>query len=117
MDPNPNTHWTQENLTLKTDWRLVELTVSVRVAKTGAVSSTGSWLTLPREDFDLSVREEPDALVYAFVLKRSRAVPPGEYTFAVQYDHAPGIRDGRLDAFTATATAERGGTAKVRGVF
>ncbi|WP_222722562.1 hypothetical protein [Actinomadura alba] len=117
VDPNPNAHWTQENLTLETERRLVELTVSVRVARTGAVSSTGSWLTLPREDFDLAVREEPDALVYAFVLKQGRSVPPGEYTFAVQYDHAPGVRDGRLDSFSATATAERGETAIVRGGF
>jgi hypothetical protein len=35
----------------------------------------------------------------------------------VQYDHAPGLRDGTLDSFTATATAERGGTATVRGGF
>jgi hypothetical protein len=117
VDPNPNVHWTQENLTLETGRRLVGLTVSVRVARTDAVSPTGSWLTLPREDFDLTVREEPDALVYAFALKRGRAVPPGRYTFAVQYDHAPGLRDGTLDSFTATATAERGGTATVRGGF
>jgi hypothetical protein len=117
VDPNPNVHWTQENLTLKIDRRLIELTVSVRVAKTDAVSSTGSWHNLPREDFDRTVREESEALVYAFVLKHGRAVRPGEYTFAVQYDHAPGMRDGRLDAFTATATAESGDTAKVRGVF
>lgn len=117
VTPNPNAYWTQENLTLRSKRRLVELAVSVRVARTDSVRSTGSWHDLPREDFELTVREEPEAVVYGFVLKHGRAVPPGKYTFAVQYDHAPGTRDGSLDTFTATATAERGDTANVHGGF
>jgi hypothetical protein len=105
VDPHSNEFWAQSNVTLKTSARLTALTVELRIAQTGGVSSTGAWRSLPEEDFALAVDERDGFVVYTWTLKEGRTVEPGEWVFAGQYDHARGGRDAGDDSYTATATA------------
>ncbi|KOT36776.1 hypothetical protein ADK41_21640 [Streptomyces caelestis] len=103
VDPHSNEFWAQSNVTLKTAERLTSLTVELRIAQTGGVTSTGAWRSLPEDDFELSVDERDGFLVYVWTLKDGRAVKPGEWVFAGQYDHERGGRDAGDDAYTARA--------------
>lgn len=103
VDPHSNEFWAQSNVTLKTSVRLTELTVELRIAQTGGVTSTGAWRSLPEDDFELSVDERDGFLVYVWTLKDGLTVEPGEWLFAGQYDHERGGRDAGEDTYTARA--------------
>ncbi|MFF4020402.1 hypothetical protein [Streptomyces sp. NPDC001843] len=105
VDPHSNDFWAQSNLTLKTSKPLTALTVRLKVAQTGGVSTTGAWRSLPEADFTQTVREKNGFLVYTWVLKEGRTVPAGQWVFAGQYDHERGGRDAKDDTYTATGTA------------
>ncbi|WP_217208667.1 hypothetical protein [Streptomyces sp. AC550_RSS872] len=100
-----NEFWAQSDLTLRTSEQLTALTVQLKVAQTGGVTSTGAWRALPESDFTLTVGEQDGFLVYTWVLKEGRTVPKGEWVFAGQYNHARGGRDAKDDTYAMTATA------------
>ncbi|MGW0775442.1 hypothetical protein ACWD01_17745 [Streptomyces sp. NPDC002835] len=104
VDPHSNSYWAQSNVTVKNAGELTALTVELRVARTGGVESTGNWRTRPAADFDFSVREDSGALVYRWVLRPGRTVPPGRHVFAAQYNHAEGGRDAGGDTYTVRTT-------------
>jgi hypothetical protein len=116
VDPHSNDFWAQSNLTLKTSEKLTALTVELKVAQTGGVSSAGAWRSLPEQDFTFTVEEKDGFLVYTWVLKQGRTVPTGQWVFAGQYDHDRGGRDAKDDGYTMTATAG-GGQFAVKGDF
>ncbi|KUO22658.1 hypothetical protein [Streptomyces dysideae] len=105
VDPHSNDFWAQSNLTLKTSEQLTALTVELKVAQTGGVTSSGAWRALPEADFTLTVGERDGFLVYTWVLKEGRTVPKGEWVFAGQYNHERGGRDAQDDSYAMTATA------------
>ncbi|MEV8125756.1 hypothetical protein AB0P07_16915 [Streptomyces sp. NPDC085944] len=105
VDPHSNDDWAQSNLTLRTRTPLTALTVELRVAQTGSVTSTGAWRSLPEDDFAFTVDERDGFLVYLWTLEPGRTVPAGEWVFAGQYNHERGGRDARGDRYAATATA------------
>ncbi|MCX5058024.1 MULTISPECIES: hypothetical protein [unclassified Streptomyces] len=105
VDPKSNEFWAQSDLTLKNAEQFTSLTVQLKVAQTGGVSSTGAWRALPEKDFDLTIGEQDGFLVYTWVLKEGRSVPKGEWEFAGQYDHARGARNAKDDSYTVKATA------------
>lgn len=105
VDPHSNDYWAQSDITLRTRTPLTALTVELRVAQTGSVTSTGAWRSLPEDDFAFTVAERDGFLVYRWTLERGRTVPAGEWVFAGQYDHERGGRDARGDRYAATATA------------
>jgi hypothetical protein len=105
VDPHSNDFWAQSNLTLRTSAQLTELTVQLRIARTGGVSSAGAWRSLPEQDFDLTVSTDDGFLVYTWVLKDGRTVPKGEFVFAGQYNHERGGRDAGGDRYAMTAKA------------
>ncbi|GHH03763.1 hypothetical protein GCM10018780_33960 [Streptomyces lanatus] len=105
VDPHSNDFWAQSNLTLRTSERLTALTVRLRIAQTGGVTSTGAWRSLPEDDFALTVEEKDGFVVYTWVLKDGRTVREGEWVFAGQYDHERGGRDAKDDRYAMTATA------------
>ncbi|MGW1748198.1 hypothetical protein ACWCRD_21835 [Streptomyces sp. NPDC002092] len=111
--PHNNDFWAQSNITLRTSEQLTALTVQLKVAQTGRVTSTGAWRSLPEQDFDLTVGEQNGFLVYTWTLKAGRTVPKGEWVFAGQYNHRSGSRDARDDTYAITATA--GGTQRAVG--
>ncbi|MFG2790762.1 hypothetical protein [Streptomyces sp. NPDC048419] len=106
VDPHSNDFWAQSDLTLRTGGQLTALTVRLRIAQTGGVSSAGAWRSLPEQDFDLTIGERDGFLVYTWVLRKGRTVPQGEWVFAGQYDHRRGGRDAGDDGYTVTATAD-----------
>ncbi|WP_416520292.1 hypothetical protein [Streptomyces achromogenes] len=116
VDPHSNDFWAQSNLTLKTSARLESLTVELRIAQTGGVTSTGAWRSLPEADFAQSVVERDGFVVYTWTLKPGRTVPAGQWVFAGQYDHARGGRDAKDDGYVMTGTAD-GHTYAVTGDF
>ncbi|MDV5149625.1 hypothetical protein R1T08_37315 [Streptomyces sp. SBC-4] len=119
MDPGSNRWWAQGDLAVTTETPVSGLVVDVRVARTAGVVSTGHWRTRPAEDFTVTVTEEPGALVYRWTLKPGRTVPPGRHVFAVQYNHAEGVRDASADTYTVVLTGggSDGGRATLRGGF
>ncbi|GAB3170226.1 hypothetical protein GCM10027162_10420 [Streptomyces incanus] len=117
VNPHSNEFWAQSDVTLRTGERLTALTVRLRVAQTGGVSSTGAWRSLPEEDFGLTVSERGGFLVYTWTLRKGRTVPPGDWVFAGQYDHARGGRDARKDTYTATAATTGAEQLSVDGGF
>ncbi|WP_457032260.1 hypothetical protein [Kitasatospora sp. P5_F3] len=116
MDPHSNVFWAQSDLTLKTAQPLTSLSVELRIAQTGDVRSTGSWRTLPIDDFTVTVQEAGGALVYRWVLKPGRTVPAGLHVFAAQYNHATGVRNTTRDGYRVE-TQSSGGSAAVWGGF
>ncbi|KFG04931.1 MULTISPECIES: hypothetical protein [Streptomyces] len=106
VDPHSNDFWAQSNLTLRTGEQLTELTVQLRIARTGGVTSAGAWRSLPEQDFDLTVATDDGFLVYTWVLKDGRTVPKGEFVFAGQYNHERGGRDAGGDRYAMTAKAD-----------
>ncbi|MGW8888969.1 hypothetical protein [Streptomyces sp. NPDC055749] len=105
VDPHSNRYWAQSEVTVRTGDPLAALTVELRIALTGGVNTTGSWRSLPAQDFAVSAREESGFLVYRWTLKPGRTVPVGTHTFAGQYNHAEGARDASDDDYTARARA------------
>ncbi|MFE9727764.1 hypothetical protein ACFYQ5_30410 [Streptomyces sp. NPDC005794] len=116
LNPNSNSYWSQSEVTIKTDRPLSSLTVELRIALNGGVSTTGAWRSLPERDFAASAREEDGFLVYRWALKPGRSVPTGTHTFAGQYNHTSGARDTGRDDYTARA-GTAGEQTSVGGVF
>ncbi|MGW7420652.1 hypothetical protein ACWGJB_11390 [Streptomyces sp. NPDC054813] len=105
VDPHSNDFWAQSDVTLKTSAQLTALTVRLKVAQTGGVSSAGAWRSLPETDFTQSVTERDGFLVYTWTLKPDRKVAVGEWVFAGQYNHKQGGRDAKKDSYTITGSA------------
>jgi hypothetical protein len=111
INPHSNVYWAEDNVTFKTTQPLASLTVELRIAQTGGVRSTGSWQTLPGDDFTVTVQEIGGALVYRWVLKPGRTVPAGQHEFASQYNHATGVRDAADDSYRVDARTSVGSVA------
>lgn len=116
IDPHSNEFWAQSDLTLRTTRELASLTVELKVAQTGGVTSTGAWRSLPEQDFTQTVREADGFVVYTWELRAGRTVPAGTWVFAGQYDHERGGRAAGSDRYTVTGTAD-GQRRSVRGGF
>ncbi|MFD9408582.1 hypothetical protein ACFWBN_16420 [Streptomyces sp. NPDC059989] len=108
LDAGSNTYWAQSNITLKTTQPLTALTMELRITQTGGVQSTGSWRTLPADDFTVTVQQDAGAVVYRWVLKPGRTVPAGQHVFAGQYNHAAGEREAGHDGYRVDANGPRG---------
>lgn len=106
VDPHSNDFWAQSNVTLRAKQEITALTVQLRIAQTGGVSSAGAWRSLPEDDFTLTVTEQDGLLVYTWVLKAGRTVAAGEWVFAAQYDHDRGGRDAAGDSYVITGESD-----------
>ncbi|MFD9592986.1 hypothetical protein ACFWA9_09540 [Kitasatospora sp. NPDC059973] len=62
------------------------------------------------------MREEIGALVYRWVLKPGRVVPPGQHVLAGGYDHATSGRDAEDDTDRADAGTAAGALAARAGL-
>ncbi|MDQ8705246.1 hypothetical protein RCO28_22505 [Streptomyces sp. LHD-70] len=109
IDPGSSAYWSQSNVTVKVRRPLTALTVEVRLDARDAPRDTGSWRTLPAEDFTVTVRKtEGGGLLYRWTLKEGRTVPVGAHVFAAQYDHAEGGRDAHGDTYAIRAETHDG---------
>ncbi|MGW2565410.1 hypothetical protein [Streptomyces sp. NPDC001537] len=114
--PQSTVYWTQSNLVLKTTRPLTSLTIEMRIVQTGGVKTTGTWQTLPGDDFTVTTREADGMLVYRWVLKAGLTVPAGSYELAAQFNNGTGVRSAAGDAYRVDAQGP-GGSASVRGGF
>ncbi|MFF7050720.1 hypothetical protein ACFY94_20380 [Streptomyces griseorubiginosus] len=111
-----NAYWTQSDLALKTTQMLTSLTVEIRIVRTDGTKNTGTWQTLPSDDFTVTVQEAGGALVYRWVLKPGLTVPAGSHEFAAQFNNGIGARTVAGDGYRVDAQGP-GGSASVRGGF
>ncbi|MET9793857.1 hypothetical protein [Streptomyces canus] len=116
LNSKSTVYWTQSDLVLKTTQPLTSLTVEIRIVQTGGAKSTGTWQTLPSDDFTVTVQEAGGALVYRWVLKPGLTVPAGTHEFAVQFNNGPAVRSAAGDSYRVDAQGS-GGSASVRGGF
>ncbi|WP_330348833.1 hypothetical protein [Streptomyces sp. NBC_00582] len=118
LDPKSTVYWTQSNLVLKTTQPLTSLTVEIRIVQTGGAKNTGTWQTLPGDDFTVTVQEAGGALVYRWVLKPGLTVPAGNHEFAAQFNNGDGdgVRSAAGDGYRVDAQGS-GGSTSVRGGF
>ncbi|WP_328753532.1 hypothetical protein [Streptomyces sp. NBC_00285] len=117
MKVRSTAYWEQNDLALRNAGPLTALTVEVHVALTGSVQQTGSWRTLPSDDFSVTIQQTGHSLVYRWVLKAGRTVPPGQHVFAVQFNHATGTRSAAGDNYRVDAQGQAGGAVSVWGGF
>jgi hypothetical protein len=116
VDPHSTVYWTQSNLALKTTQPFTSLTVEMRIVQTGGAKITGTWQTLPTDDFTVTTQEADGTLVYRWVLKPGLTVPAGSYEFAAQFNNGTGVRSAAGDGYRVDAQGS-GGSASVRGGF
>ncbi|WP_405818719.1 hypothetical protein OG241_27105 [Streptomyces sp. NBC_01390] len=116
LDAKSTVYWTQSNLALKTTQPLTSLTIEIRIVQTGGTKNTGTWQTLPGDDFTVTVQEAGGALVYRWVLKPGLTVPAGNHEFAAQFNNGAGVRKATGDGYRVDAQGS-GGSASVRGGF
>jgi hypothetical protein len=116
VDPHSNNGWSQGNVVLKTTRTITELDVTVEVALTAGVAETGRWTNVPTNMVSMTTSRTNKTLVYRFTLQHGYTLAPGEYTFAVQFNHAAGQRDVTDDGYVAEVTGD-GKDAKVSGGF
>ncbi|MEY9836258.1 hypothetical protein [Streptacidiphilus sp. EB103A] len=117
VDRRSIVYWSQSDVVLRSTQPVTALTLELRIAQTGGVQSTGNWRTLPSDDFTVTVREVAGALVYRWVLKPGLTVPPGQYEFAAQFNHATGLRDAGGDSYRVDARTPAGSPVAVWGGF
>jgi hypothetical protein len=115
IDANSIDNWTQASVTVVTSDTVTALVVTVRIAGSPNLASTGAWSTVLAEFLVTTVEQHPDGLVYRFALKPGVTLAPASYVFAVQYNHASG-RDASRDTYQVAATAGAG-RAEVSGGF
>ncbi|CAM5241482.1 hypothetical protein SHIRM173S_09756 [Streptomyces hirsutus] len=117
VNPHSNEFWAQSDVALRTGERLTALTVRLRVAQTGGVSSTGAWRSLPEEDFVLTVGERagssstPGHSGRVARSRRASGCSPASTTMRA----AAATR--RKDTCTATAATAGGERLSVKGGF
>jgi hypothetical protein len=117
VDRRSIAYWSQSDLVLRSTQPVTALTLELRIAQTGGVQSTGSWRTLPSDDFTVTAQEVAGALVYRWVLKPGLTLPPGQYEFAAQFNHATGLRDAGGDSYRVDARTPAGSPVAVWGGF
>jgi hypothetical protein len=116
VDPHSTNGWSQGNVVLKNSRTITALDVTVEVALTAGVVETGRWSNVPTNMLAMTSTRSERTLVYRFTLQHGFTLAPGEYTFAVQFNHAAGKRDVTGDSYVAEAAAD-GKHATVHGGF
>ena len=110
-------YWEQNDLTVDAAQPLTALTVELRIAQSSSgVQSTGTWQTVPTDDFTITVTPADGFLVYRWALKPGRTLPASRQVFAAQFNQGAGKRDASKDTFLVETT-EAGRTVAVRGGF
>ncbi|GIF15452.1 hypothetical protein [Actinoplanes teichomyceticus] len=116
INPYSTETWAQSDVAITTTRELTALDVAISVTRTEGVQNTGSWSTIPNAMIKITLTEEKEALIYRFTLVPGGTLAAGTYTFAAQYQHAPGKRDPSRDLYRATASGG-GRKAEVTGTF
>ncbi|GID92297.1 hypothetical protein ACFQFC_04665 [Amorphoplanes digitatis] len=116
VDPNTTDYWAQGTVVIENTRTLTALEVTVNVAMTPGLAEAGRFSTVAGNLLTATSSRKDDLLVFRFTLVKGAVLAPGRYTFAVQFNHAPGRRSAAGDTYSAEATAG-GRDAQVTGVF
>ncbi|TDU03415.1 hypothetical protein EDD99_1840 [Streptomyces sp. 846.5] len=116
VSAHSSVYWEENDVTLSTTSPLTSLTVEVHIALTAAVRETGTWRTLPSDDFTVTVQRTISSLVFRWVLKPGLTVQVGQHEFAAQFNHITGARSAAADSYRVDAGGV-GGTGSVWGGF
>ncbi|WP_053743235.1 hypothetical protein [Streptomyces sp. NRRL WC-3618] len=111
-----NNYWDQSLVTVKSTKALSGLKVVFKIIQTGGVANTGTWSSLEGK-VSVSSGASSGELDYVITLKPGVTLEPGTYSFAVQYNHAPGHRDAGGDRYNVTTTSTTSVTEYGKGGF
>ncbi|WP_405774010.1 hypothetical protein [Streptomyces sp. NBC_01538] len=111
-----NNYWDQSLVTVKSTKALSGLKVVFKIIQTGGVANTGTWSSLA-DKVSVSSGASSGELDYVITLKSGVTLEPGTYSFAVQYNHAPGHRDAGGDRYNVTTTSTTSVTEYGKGGF
>jgi hypothetical protein len=109
-----NPYWSQSTVTVTLTMPVNSLKVAVSIQQTGAVASTGTWSTIGSKAV-ASIRTGSTTVDYKFTLASGVTLPPGRYSFGVQYNHAAGPRSSAHDLYAVVAVASASGTQQGAG--
>jgi hypothetical protein len=104
-------------VTVKTTEVLTALDVVIRVARTEGLVSRGGTKQTPGGSVTTSVTEEPNTLLYRFVLSTADTLEPGTYTFTAKYTYPAENRDAGGDTYEAVAATASAPDLNVYGNF
>jgi hypothetical protein len=105
VDRSSNANWSQENVNITLSAPVTSFQLSVKVAMSPGLSSTGDWTNYDISMFDVTVDTQPDGVTYKFQLKPGRSLPAGSAEFAVQFAHGAGHNPAD-DTYYLSATAD-----------
>lgn len=80
-------YWIQEEVWVSLREPVTQLQLTVTVARSTGVASTGYWTTFNPAVFDVTVTTQATTLTYVFTLKPGNTLPAGNSTFAAQFNH------------------------------
>ncbi|MDQ0937135.1 hypothetical protein [Streptomyces turgidiscabies] len=116
VEADANNYWDQSVVTVKSTKALSGLKVVVKIIQTGGVANTGTWSSLD-DKVSVSSGTSSGELDYVITLKPGVTLEPGTYSFAFQYNHAPGHRDAGGDRYNVTSTSTTSVTEYGKGGF
>jgi hypothetical protein len=90
-------------VTIKAGADLTELALDIRVKQTPGLTANGGVTDVPDGAVGVSVKKEPGALVYHFVLAEGKTLTAGTYVLSARY--SSGKRDAADDTYEAYATS------------
>ena len=87
VSPGNNPYWIQEVLSVTLGEPVTAFQLTVKVARSAGVASTGYWTTYAPAIFDVTVAARANAVTYVFTLKPGHTLQAGSAAFAVQFNH------------------------------
>jgi hypothetical protein len=81
-------YWLQEEVWVSLREPVTQFQLTVTVARTPGVASTGYWTTYNTPSmFGVAVTSQASTVTYTFTLKPGHTLPAGNSTFAAQFNH------------------------------
>ena len=106
-------YWSEEDVSVTLDEPVTAFRLTVNVARTALVASTGYWTTYNPDIFDVTVTTQANVVTYVFTLKSGQTLQAGSATFAVQFNHGPS-HNAAADTYAVNVTGS-GQHAAVKG--
>jgi hypothetical protein len=108
-----NPYWSQSTVTVTLPVAVSSLKVAVTIQQTGGVANAGTWSTIGNQAV-AAVGSSSTAVDYEFTLATGVPLPPGQYSFGVQYNHPAG-RSTAHDLYAVVTVASATGTQQGAG--
>lgn len=115
-DPNSSDAWAGDRVHLRVRRTLDQLTITIRVPRTGQVEFHQKWVDWDLGLFDFTSEETPQGLVCRFKLRPGQSLPARDYVFSVSYTHTSAHNQAK-DSFRLTAAADGGSPVTRSGEF